>query len=435
MLPAPPTPPRPDRVRAAVGRGPGESYPARTVRRAPVLVIALLACALLGSPALAQEKRVPASAADVGRAWVRDWTRGEETAVCSVVAQPLLVDMALASGTSACSGAVGSALRAATGRWGGASIVTQRAELVDGTLARVTFTLRHTLAGGGPVLPDRIFLTRPDGRTGKPWRVASLGLLPFVASGASDLAIDPSTLDPPGDPRRLREPIRPGRLRPACSGEAVTVEDAAGDVRAQAPPPRAAGQLLPEHPRGQRFGTIRASRPFVFTGARRRTMQSLDIRDLTMFREADGQVCLEVRFAEAPRPDSRLLVRWFEPIPGSNTEGTAGAVEVRFDGRAGRHFWFDRARTTVTDPDFATRYRPRVPRIGRSGNVLSIRLSAQDMSNPERFRIALQSASTSTSDPGAVAHVSAGDTMGRQASGFDWPSGLAAPIFDASGVN
>ncbi|MEA2177724.1 MAG: hypothetical protein QOG77_1021, partial [Solirubrobacteraceae bacterium] len=33
------------------------------------------------------------------------------------------------------------------------------------------------------------------------------------------------------------------------------------------------------------------------------------------------------------------------------------------------------------------------------------------------------------------AHVSAGDTMGRQANGFDWPSGLAAPIFDASGVD
>jgi hypothetical protein len=354
-----------------------------------------------------------------------------------VVAQPLLLDMALASGTSACSGAVASALRAATGRWGGASIVTQRAELVDDTLARVTFTLRHTLPGTAPVLADRIYLTRPDGRTGQPWRVSSLGLLPFVASGAADVAIDPSTLDPPGLRTRLREPIRPGRLSPACVGEtnAVTVEDAAGDVRAQVPPPRAAGQLLPKHPRGQRFGTIRASRPFAFTGRRVRTMQSLDIRDLTMFREPDGHVCLQVRFDEAPRPDSRLLVRWFNPVPGSATEGTAGAVEVRFDGRGGRHFWFDRAQTTITDPDFATRYRSRVPRIGRSGNVLSIRLSAQDINDPERFRIALQSASTTTSDPGPVSHVSAGDTMGRQASGFEWPSGLPAPIFDATGVN
>jgi hypothetical protein len=404
------------------------------VRRANVLVIALLSCASLASPAAAQEKQVPASAADVARAWVRDWSRGEETAVCSVVARPLLQDMALASGTSACSGAVASALRAATGRWGGASIVTQRAELLDDTLARVTFTLRHTLPGTAPVLADRIYLTRPDGRTGRPWRVASLGLLPFVASGASDIAIDPSTLDPPGTRPRLRAPIRPGRLSPACSGEAVTVEDAAGDVRAQAPPPRAAGQLLPKHPRGQRFGTIRANRPFAFTGPRRRAMRSLDIRDLTMFREADGHVCLQVRFTQAPRPDSRLLVRWFEPGSGGVTDA-AGAVEVRFDGRGGRHFWFDRARTTVTDPDLAPGFRSRVPRIGRSGSVLSIRLSAQDMNNPERFRIALQSASTSTSDPGAVAHVSAGDTMGRQASGFEWPSGLAAPIFDASGVN
>ena len=45
-----------------------------------------------------------------------------------------------------------------------------------------------------PVIRDRIYLTRPDARTGRPWRVASLGTLPFVASGASDIAYDPVTL-------------------------------------------------------------------------------------------------------------------------------------------------------------------------------------------------------------------------------------------------
>jgi hypothetical protein len=396
--------------------------------RRPGLVIAVALAALL-APAAAQAKARPPSAADVARAWVRDWGRGEETAVCSVVDQPLLKQMALASGTSACSGAVASALRAGSGRWGGASILTQRAELVDDTLARVTFRLRHSLNGSSPVLPDRIYLTRPDARTGSPWRIASLGLLPFIASGTSEVSYDPSTLDPPGRRERLRDPVRPGRLRPACSGQAVTVTDAGGDVRAQDPPPRAAGQLLPHHPRGDRFGTILAERPFVFTAGRRH-VRSLDLRALTMVREADGHVCLQVRFAEAPRPDSRLLVRWFEPLPGSATVGTAGAVELRFDGRGKLHFWFDRNRTTISDPDLAGRFRARKPQVGRRGSVLSIRLSTQDMRAPERFRIALQSASTTTSDPGDVPRVSAGDTMGGQTSGYEWPGGSRAPLYD-----
>jgi hypothetical protein len=397
------------------------------VRRRAVLIA--VAFAVLLAPAAAQAKERPPSAADVARAWVRDWGRGQETAVCSVVDFPLLKQMALASGTSACSGAVASALRAGSNRWRGASIVTQRAQLIDDTLARVTFTLRHSLPDEAPVLPDRIFLTRPDARTGSPWRVASLGLLPFIASGTSEVTYDPSTLDPPGTRERLRDPVQPGRLSPGCSGRAVTVTDAGGDVRAADPPPRAAGQLLPHHPRSDRFGTILAERPFVFTGARRH-VRSLDLRALTMVREADGHVCLQVRFAQAPRPDSRLLVRWFQPLPGSDTVGTSGAVELRFDGRGKLHFWFDRNRNEISDPDLVARFRQRKPEVGRRGSVLSIRLSTQDLRDPARFRIALQSASTTTSDPGDVPRVSAGDTMGGQTSGYEWPGGQRAPLYD-----
>jgi hypothetical protein len=410
------------------------------VRRPGLVIVVALAMLLApaGAPAtprassaaeVEQADARPPSAADVARAWVRDWGRGEETAVCSVVDAPLLKQMALASGTSACSGAVASALRAGSSRWDGASIVTSRAELIDDRLARVTFTIRHSLRDSAPVLPDRIFLTRPDARTGSPWRIASLGLLPFIASGTSEVTYDPSTLDPPGSRERLRDPVRPGRLSPGCSGRAVTVEDAGGDVRGADPPPRAPGQLLPHHPRGDRFGTILADRPFVFTGPRRH-VRSLDLRALTMVREADGQVCLQVRFAQAPRPDSRLLVRWFEPLPGSETVGTSGAVELRFDGRGALHFWFDRNRSTISDPDLAPRFRARTPEVGRRGSVLSIRLSKQDIRDPERFRIALQSASTTTSDPGDVPRVSAGDTMGGQTSGYEWPGGRRAPLYD-----
>ena len=397
------------------------------MRRSGNLIAVLLATLLV--PAVAQAKPRPPSAADVARAWVRDWTRGEETRACSVVARPLLKQMALASGTSACSGAIASARRAGAGQWFGASIVTQRAELIDDRLARVTFTLRQNLRAGSPVIPDRIYLTRPDARTGAPWRVASLGLTPFLASGAWQVTYDPSTLYAPAVRRRLKAPVNPGRLSPACSGQAVTVADAGGDVRAEVPAPRAAGQLLPEHPRGNRFGTILAQRPFVFTGGRRK-QPSLDMRALTMSREADGHVCLQVRFAKAPRPDSRLLVRWFNPLPGSNDVGSSGAVELRFDGRGGLHFWFDRSRSDVADPDLAPRFRLRVPKVGRSANVISIRLSAQDMSNPERFRIALQSASTTASDPAFIPVVAAGDAMGTESSGFEWPSGQPATLFD-----
>jgi hypothetical protein len=397
------------------------------VRRSGTLIAVLLATLLV--PAVAHAKPVPASAADVARAWVRDWSRGEETRACSVVAKPLLQQMALASGTSACSGAIASALRAGAAGWRSASIVTQRAELINDRLARVTFTLRQDLRGSSPVIPDRLYLTRPDARTGAPWRVASLGLTPFLASGAWQVTYDPSTLYAPAVRRRLKRPVNPGRLDPACSGQSVTVADAGGDVRAEVPPPRAAGQLLPDHPRGNQFGTILAQRPFVFTGGRR-NQPSLDMRALTMSRASDGHVCLQVRFAKAPRPDSRLLVRWFEPVPGSNTEGSAGAVELRFDGRGGLHFWFDRSRSKVTDPDLVRRYRLRVPEVGRSANVVSIRLSTQDMSNPQRFRIALQSASTTASDPALIRVVAAGDAMGAENAGFEWPSGQPGVLFD-----
>jgi hypothetical protein len=397
------------------------------VRRSGSLIAVLLATLLV--PAVAHAKPVPASAADVARAWVRDWSRGDETRACSVVAKPLLQQMALASGTSACSGAIASALRAGAAGWRSASIVTQRAELINDRLARVTFTLRQDLRGSSPVIPDRLYLTRPDARTGAPWRVASLGLTPFLASGAWQVTYDPSTLYAPAVRRRLKRPVNPGRLDPACSGQSVTVADAGGDVRAEVPPPRAAGQLLPDHPRGNQFGTILAQRPFVFTGGRR-NQPSLDMRALTMSRASDGHVCLQVRFAKAPRPDSRLLVRWFEPVPGSNTEGSAGAVELRFDGRGGLHFWFDRSRSKVTDPDLVRRYRLRVPEVGRSANVVSIRLSTQDMSNPQRFRIALQSASTTASDPALIRVVAAGDAMGAENAGFEWPSGQPGVLFD-----
>ena len=181
------------------------------MRRSGNLIAVLLAMLLV--PAVAQAKPRPPSAADVARAWVRDWSRGEETRACSVVAKPLLKQMALASGTSACSGAIASALRAGAAQWHGASIVTQRAQLIDDRLARVTFTLRQNLRDGSPVIPDRIYLTRPDARTGAPWRVASLGLTPFLASGAWQVTYDPSTLYAPGVRRRLKSPVNPGDLR------------------------------------------------------------------------------------------------------------------------------------------------------------------------------------------------------------------------------
>ena len=125
------------------------------MRRSGNLIAVLLAMLLV--PAVAQAKPRPPSAADVARAWVRDWSRGEETRACSVVAKPLLKQMALASGTvGACSGAIASALRAGAAQWHGASIVTQRAQLIDDRLARVTFTLRQNLRDGSPVDP------RPD---------------------------------------------------------------------------------------------------------------------------------------------------------------------------------------------------------------------------------------------------------------------------------
>ena len=52
------------------------------------------------------------------------------------------------------------------------------------------------------------------------------------------------------------------------------------------------------------------------------------------------------------------------------------------------------------------------------------------MFNPERFRIALQSASTTASDPARIPVVNAGDAMGAENTGFEWPSGQAAPLFD-----
>jgi hypothetical protein len=63
--------------------------------------------------------------------------------------------------------------------------------------------------------------------------------------------------------------------------------------------------------------------------------------------------------------------------------------------------------------------------------VVSIRLSAQDMDNPERFRIALQSASTTASDPGLVPVVAAGDAMGAENAGFEWPNGQPGVLYDA----
>jgi hypothetical protein len=403
------------------------------MRRAAGLAVAALATLLIAAPAQAQ-RSTPPSAADVARAWVRDWSRGEESAVCTRVTRELLQRLALASGTSACSGAVASAMNERLPDvWRGASILRQRTRLIDDTLAVATFSLRHELVVNGqrtaPVIPDRIYLTRPDARTGRPWRVASLGTLPFVASGASDIAFDPVTLDPPGLRSRVDDPVAPGRLSPACSGRGVTVTDPADDVRRERPVPRGAGQLIPRHPRGEAIGTILPRRPWDLTGGRRNA-PPLDIIAMTMHREAGGNVCLQVRFAKAPRPASRLLVRWFEPVPGSDTQGASGSVELRWDGRGGTHFWFDRLATTVADPDLATRFQRRRPTVGRSGAVVSIRLSRNDMSSPERFRIALRSADSRPADPAGLGGVFAGDTLGGEASGAEWPGGTTGPLFD-----
>ena len=195
------------------------------------------------------------------------------------------------------------------------------------------------------------------------------------------------------------------------------------------PAPRAAGQLLPEHPRGNRFGTILAQRPFVFTGGRRK-QPSLDIRALTMSREADGHVCLQVRFAKAPRPDSRLLVRWFNPCPAATTWGARARSSCASTGAAGCTSGSTAAAATSPIRISPCASASASRRSGAAANVISIRLSAQDMSNPERFRIALQSASTTASDPARIPVVAAGDAMGAESAGFEWPSGQPAPLFD-----
>jgi len=228
---------------------------------------------------------------------------------------------------------------------------------------------------------------------------------------------------------RVDDPVAPGRLSPACSGRGVTVTDPADDVRRERPVPRGAGQLIPRHPRGEAIGTILPRRPWDLTGGRRNA-PPLDIIALTMHRETGGNVCLQVRFARAPRPASRLLVRWFEPVPGSDTQGASGSVELRWDGRGGLHFWFDRLATTVADPDLATRFQRRRPKVGRSGAVVSIRLSRNDMSSPERFRIALRSADSRPADPAGLGGVFAGDTLGGETSGAEWPGGTTGPLFD-----
>ena len=404
------------------------------MRRAAGLAVAAIAALLIAPVQAHAQGERPPSAADVARAWVRDWSRGEESAVCTRVTRELLRSLALASGTSACSGAVASALNERLPDvWRGASILRQRTRLIDDTLAVATFSLRHELVVDGrrsaPVVRDRIYLTRPDARTGRPWRVASLGTLPFVASGASEIAFDPVTLDPPGLRSRVRDPVAPGRLSPACSGRGVTVTDPADDVRRETPVPRGAGQLIPRHPRGEAIGTILPRRPWDLTGGRRNA-PALDIIALTMHREDRGHVCLRVRFAQAPRPDSRLLVRWFEPVPGSDTQGASGSVELRWDGRGGLHFWFDRSATTIADPDLASRFANRRPTVGRSGSVVSIRLSRNDLNDPERFRIALRTADSRPADPAGLGGVFAGDTLGGETSGAEWPGGTTGPLFD-----
>ena len=122
--------------------------------------------------------------------------------------------------------------------------------------------------------------------------------------------------------------------------------------------------------------------------------------------------------------------RWFEPVPGSDTEGASGSVELRWDGRGGLHFWFDRVATAIADPDLASRYATRRPSVGRSGAVVSIRLSRNDMSDPERFRIALRTASSQPADPAGLGGVFAGDTLGGETSGAEWPGGGPGLLFD-----
>ena len=100
------------------------------------------------------------------------------------------------------------------------------------------------------------------------------------------------------------------------------------------------------------------------------------------------------------------------------------------DGRGGLHFWFDRLANTVADPDLAVRFASRRPEVGRSGAVVSIRLSSEDMRRPERFRIALRTASSTASDPAGVPVVAAGDTLGGESAGAEWPGGGTGPLFD-----
>ena len=94
-----------------------------------------------------------------------------------------------------------------------------RVRLLNDTLAVATFRLRHELLVNGqrsaPVMPDRIYLSRPDARSAAPWRVASLGVTPFVASGR--VADRPRSIHPrPARPcaRELDEPVAPGPAAP-----------------------------------------------------------------------------------------------------------------------------------------------------------------------------------------------------------------------------
>ena len=228
--------------------------------------------------------------------------------------------------------------------------------------------------------------------------------------------------------------MNPGRLSPACERSGASPSPTpGGDVRAEVPAPRAAGQLLPASPRGNQFGTILAQRPFVFTGGRRNSRRWTARADDV----ARGRRARRACRCASRRPRGRtaaLLVRWFEPA--ARQQRRWGHARARSScastGAAGLHARFDRSRSDVTDPDLAPRFQSAASR--RSGAArTSSRSASARRTCPTRSAsaIALQSASTTASDPALSPRRQRGATpMGTENSGFEWPSGQPAPLFD-----
>ena len=356
--------------------------------------------------------------------------------MCSRVARPLLKRLALASGTSACSGAVASAMNERLPDvWRGVSIVRQRTRLVTDTLAVATFALRHELVVNGqrsaPVIPDRIYLTRPDAsdrpavarrqpRDAAVRRLRRVGhrLRPGDARPAGPALADRRARGPGSPEQRLQRPRRhrhrPSRRRaprepaPARGGPAHPAASARRGDRHDPPAP-AVGAHRPPAQRP-------AARPHRAHDAPRGRRERLPARALR-----PG--------AAAEQPPARPLVR------ARAGQRHAGRVRLRRAAlgrpRAGCTSGSTASRRRSPTPISRAASATRRPAVGRSGAVVSIRLSRNDMSNPERFRDRAAHGVEPAGRPGrARAASSPGTRSAARRTGAEWPGGTAGPLFD-----